>query len=35
MRCDLFAFLYPAYRKVMLLSSDLDKDGKVWEDMNK
>jgi hypothetical protein len=35
MMCDLFAFLYPVYRKLMLWSSDLDKDGKVWEDMNK
>ena len=33
--CDWFAFLYPVYKKLMILSSDLDKDGKVWDTMNK
>lgn len=33
--CDCFAFLYPVYKKLMILSSDLDKDGKVWDTMNK
>ena len=31
MRCDWLSFLYPIYRKVMNLSSDLDPEGKVWE----
>jgi hypothetical protein len=30
MRCDLFAWLYPFYNKIMLLSSNLDTKGKVW-----
>jgi hypothetical protein len=30
MRCDLFAWLYPAYKKIMVLSSDLDTKDKVW-----
>ena len=33
--CDYFAFLYPVYKKLMIWSSDLDKDGKVWDTMNK
>jgi VanZ family protein len=33
--CDYFAFLYPVYKKLMILSSDLDKDGKVWDNINK
>jgi|TARA_R110002167_G_scaffold350788_1_gene563127 hypothetical protein len=33
--CDLLSFLYPVYKKLMILSSDLDKDGKVWESTNK
>lgn len=33
--CDCLAFLYPVYKKLMVLSSDLDKDGKVWDTMNK
>jgi len=32
---DCFTFLYPVYKKLMILSSDLDKDGKVWDTMNK
>jgi hypothetical protein len=32
--CDYFAFLYPVYKKVMILSSNLDKDDKVWNDVN-
>ena len=35
MRCDLCAFMYPAYKKIMILSSDLDKEGKVWDNNNK
>jgi len=35
MACDWLSWLYPAYRKIMLWSSDLDKDGKVWENTNK
>lgn len=31
MRWDWLHFLYPSYRKVMVLSSDLDPEGKVWE----
>lgn len=27
--------LYPIYNKVMILSSDLDKEGKIWKDINK
>lgn len=33
--CDCFAFLYPVYKKLMIWSSDLDKDGKVWDTVNK
>ena len=32
--CDYLAFLYPVYKKVMILSSDLDKDEKVWQYIN-
>lgn len=32
--CDLLSFLYPLYKKVMILSSDLDKDEKVWKNVN-
>ena len=28
---DFFSWLYPLYRKIMILSSELDKEGKVWE----
>ena len=28
---DYFSWLYPLYRKIMILSSDLDKDGKIWK----
>jgi len=31
MRWDWLSYLYPIYRKVMILSSDLDPEGKVWE----
>ena len=33
--CDYLAFLYPVYKKLMIWSSDLDKDGKVWDTVNK
>ena len=33
--CDYLIFLYPVYKKLMIWSSDLDKDGKVWDTMNK
>ena len=32
--CDLLYFLYPVYKKLMIWSSDLDKDGKVWDNVN-
>jgi len=35
MRCDLLSFLYPVYKKIMILSSDLDKNGEVWENIYK
>lgn len=35
MRWDWLSFLYPMYRKVMILSSDLDPEGKVWKPNNK
>ena len=28
---DCFGWLYPLYSKIMILSSDLDKDGKIWK----
>ena len=31
MNYDFFAWLYPLYNKIMGLSCDLDKDGKVWK----
>jgi len=31
---DLLSFLYPLYKKVMILSSDLDKYEKVWKNVN-
>ena len=34
MMCDLFAFLYPLYNKVMRLSSELDNNGEVWKNIN-
>lgn len=34
LRCDLLAFLYPLYRKIMILSSDLDINNKVWNNNN-
>lgn len=30
----LSAILYPIYSKIMILSSNLDKEGKVWQDVN-
>lgn len=30
-----FSFLYPCYKKIMILSSKLDKDGKIWKDVYK
>lgn len=32
---DCFSFLYPLYSKIMNLSSDLDKDGKIWKIIKK
>ena len=26
-----FTWLYPLYSKIMILSSDLDKDAKIWK----
>ena len=31
LRFTFFSWLYPFYSKIMILSSELDKDGKVWE----
>lgn len=31
----LSGFLYPMYNKIMIWSSDLDKEGKIWKDVNK
>jgi len=31
----LSGFLYPVYSKVMILGSDLDKDGKIWKIVKK
>ena len=31
----LSGLLYPIYNKVMILSSDLDTDGKIWKIVNK
>lgn len=28
---DFFSWMYPLYRKIMILSFELDKEGKVWE----
>jgi hypothetical protein len=30
--CKFSGFLYPIYSKLMIWSSDLDKEGKVWYD---
>jgi hypothetical protein len=35
LRFTCFSWLYPLYRKIMILSSELDKDGEVWENANK
>lgn len=32
---DCFGWLYPLYSKIMILSSDLDKDGKIWKIVKK
>ena len=32
---DCLSWLYPLYRKIMLLSCDLDRDNKVWKKVNK
>lgn len=32
---DCFSWLYPLYRKIMILSSELDKDGKIWKIVKK
>ena len=32
---DCFSWLYPLYSKIMILSSDLDKDGKIWKIVKK
>jgi len=32
---DCFSWLYPLYRKIMILSFDLDKDGKIWKIVKK
>jgi hypothetical protein len=34
-RCGFLSFLYPVYRKLMLWSCDLDRDGKVWKIVKK
>ena len=28
---NFFSWLYPLYSKIMILSSELDKEGKVWD----
>lgn len=35
LRWSAFSFLYPVYRKIMLWSCDLDKDGAVWKRVEK
>ena len=35
LRFNCFSWLYPLYRKIMLLSCDLDRDNKVWKKVNK
>lgn len=32
---DCFGWLYPLYSKIMILSSNLDKDGKIWKIVKK
>ena len=29
-----WAFLYPIYNKLMIWSSDLDKEGRIWKNGN-
>ena len=31
LRFNFLSWLYPLYSKIMILSSNLDKEGKVWE----
>ncbi len=31
LRFSCFSWLYPFYSKIMILSSELDKEGEVWE----
>lgn len=33
--CRRARVLYPIYSKLMILSMDLDKDRKIWKDINK
>lgn len=35
LRFNCFGWLYPLYSEIMLLSSRLDKDGKIWKIVNK
>ncbi len=35
MNYDCFAWLYPLYSRIMILSCDLDKDEKVWKRIKK
>lgn len=32
---DCLSWLHPLYSKIMILSSDLDKDGKTWKIVKK
>ena len=31
--CKMSKFLYPIYSKLMIWSSNLDKNGKIWKDI--
>lgn len=31
---DCFGWLYPLYNKIMISSSKLDKEGKIWNNIN-
>jgi hypothetical protein len=31
---DLFSFLYPVYNKLMIWSSDLDTEHRIWKEEN-
>ena len=35
LRFNCFGWLYPLYAQIMLLSSRLDKDGKIWKIVKK